>query len=163
MKGFFNKLLRIDLTNRIISKEEISDDILKTNLGGKGLGGYFLLKEIPLNIKPLSPENKIIFVIGPATGTKLWSNSRYGVFSKSPLTDIFGESFSGGRVAPQIKATGYNVILLEGESQSNVYLEISDQKVKFHDADHLWGQETYATESQILKEINTKVNQPIRF
>ena len=55
MKGFYNKLLRIDLTNRIISKEEISDDILKANLGGKGLGGYLLLKEIPLNVKPLSP------------------------------------------------------------------------------------------------------------
>jgi aldehyde:ferredoxin oxidoreductase len=154
MKGFFNKLLRIDLTNRIISKEEISDDIFKNNLGGKGLGGYFLLKEIPLNIKPLSSENKIIFVIGPATGTKLWSNSRYGVFSKSPLTGIFGESYSGGKVAPQIKATGYDIIILEGKSQSPVYLEISDKIVKFHNADHLWGQETYASEAQILKEIN---------
>ena len=161
MKGFYNKLLRIDLTSRIISNEEISDDILKTNLGGKGLAGYFLLKEIPLNIKPLSPENKLIFVIGPATGTKLWSNSRYGVFSKSPLTGIFGESYSGGKVAPQIKATGYDVIIFEGESQSPVYLEISDQKVKFHDADHLWGKETYATEDQILKEINVPDAQAI--
>jgi aldehyde:ferredoxin oxidoreductase len=154
MKGFYNKLLRIDLTNRIISKEEIPDDVFQTNLGGKGLGGYFLLKEIPLNINPLSRDNKIIFVIGPATGSKIWSNSRYSVFSKSPLTGIFGESYSGGKVAPQIKATGYDVIILEGKSQSPVYLEISDQKVEFHDADHLWGQETYATENQILKERN---------
>jgi aldehyde:ferredoxin oxidoreductase len=161
MKGFFNKLLRIDLTNRIISKEEISDNILKANLGGKGLGGYFLLKEIPLNIDPLSQENKIIFVIGPATGSKIWSNSRYSVFSKSPQTGIFGESYSGGKVAPQIKATGYDVIILEGKSQSPVYLEISDQKVNFHDANHLWGQETYATEEQILKEINISNAQAI--
>ena len=62
MKGFYNKLLRIDLTDKIISEEDISDEILKTNLGGKGLGGYFLLKEIPPNIKALSTENKIIFV-----------------------------------------------------------------------------------------------------
>jgi aldehyde:ferredoxin oxidoreductase len=161
MKGFCNKLLWIDLTNRILSKEEISEDILRTNLGGKGLGGYFLLKEIPLNINPLSPENKIIFVTGPATGTKLWSNSRYGVFSKSPLTGIFGESYSGGKVAPKIKATGYDVIILEGKSRSPVYLEISDQEVKFHDANHLWGQETYATEDQILKEINISNAQAI--
>jgi aldehyde:ferredoxin oxidoreductase len=161
MKGFYNKLLRIDLTNRIISKEEISDDILKANLGGKGLGGYLLLKEIHLNVNPLSPENKLIFVIGPATGSKIWSNSRYGVFSKSPLTGIFGESYSGGKVAPRIKATGYDAIILEGESQSPVYLEISDQKVKFHDANHLWGKETYSTEDQILKEINVSDAQAI--
>lgn len=161
MKGFFNKLLRIDLTNRIISKEEISDDILKDNLGGKGLGGYFLLKEIPLSIKPFSPENKIIFVIGSATGTKMWSNSRYGVFSKSPQTGIFGESYSGGKVALQIKATGYDVIILEGKSKSPVYLEISDQIVKFHDADHLWGKETYETEDRILKDTNISHAQAI--
>lgn len=154
MKGFFNKLLRIDLTSRIVSEEEISDDILRKNLGGKGLGGYLLLKEIPPSVEPLSAENKIIIVIGPATGTKTWSCSRYGVFSKSPQTGIFGESYSGGSVAPQIKATGYDVIILEGISQSRVYLEISDQKVKIHDANHLWGKETYATEDQILKETN---------
>jgi aldehyde:ferredoxin oxidoreductase len=154
MKGFFNKLLRIDLTNRNVSVENISDDILKANLGGKGLGGYFLIKEIPLNIEPLSPKNKLIFVVGPATGTKIWSNSRYGVFSKSPLTGIFGESYSGGKVAPQIKAAGYDVIIVEGKSQSPVYLEISDRHIKFHDASPIWGSDTYATQDHIIKEIN---------
>lgn len=161
MKGFYNKLLRIDLANRIISKEEISDEILTANLGGKGLGGYFLIKEIPVNVEPLSPENKIIFVIGPATGTKIWSNSRYGVFSKSPLTGIFGESYSGGKVAPQIKAAGYDVIIIEGKSPSPVYLEISDLKVEFHDASLIWGKETYATEDEIIKKTNVPNAQAI--
>jgi aldehyde:ferredoxin oxidoreductase len=161
MKGFYNKLLRIDLTGRSISTEEISDEILLKNLGGKGLGGHYLLQEIPLNVDPLSPENKLIFVIGPATGTKIWSNSRYGVFSKSPLTGIFGESYSGGKVGPQIKAAGFDVIILEGKSDSPVYLEISDWHVKIHDATHLWGKDTYSTEEQITGEVNVPGAQAI--
>lgn len=161
MKGFYNKLLRIDLTKSIISAEGLSDDILAENLGGKGLGGYLLLKEIPVNVEPLSPENKLIIVIGPASGSKTWSSSRYGVFAKSPLTGIFGESYSGGGVAPKIKATGYDAIIIEGESRSPVYIEISDLEVKIHDAAHLWGLETYATEDRILKETNVKNAQAI--
>lgn len=152
MKGYYNKLLRINLTKREYSEEVITDDVLKKNIGGKGLGGYFMLKEIPELIHPFSTDNKIIFITGPAAGTKLWGNSRYGVFSKSPQTLIFGESYSGGKVAPQIKSTGYDVIILEGQSPLPVYLEISDKRIKFHDAGHLWGKETYATEEQILKE-----------
>ncbi|HQG62980.1 MAG TPA: aldehyde ferredoxin oxidoreductase family protein [Bacteroidales bacterium] len=161
MEGYYNKLLRINLTSCNYSEEEIADDVLKVNIGGKGLGGYFMLKEIPDIISPFSPDNKIIFITGPAAGTKLWGNSRYGVFSKSPQTMIFGESYSGGKVAPQMKSTGYDVIILEGKSPLPVYLEISDKWVKFHDATHLWGNETYATEDQILKEINVPGAQAI--
>ena len=156
MKGYYNKLLRIDLTQNINTTEAIPDDILAANLGGKGLGGYLLLKEIPSDIDPLSAENKLIIVIGPATGTRIWSNSRYGVYSKSPQTGIFGESYSGGEVAPQIKAAGFDAIIIEGISRSPIYLEISDIEVKIHDAGHLWGKDTFDTEDQILKEVNVK-------
>ena len=86
MEGYYNKLLRINLTSCNYSEEEIADDVLKVNIGGKGLGGYFMLKEIPDIISPFSPDNKIIFITGPAAGTKLWGNSRYGVFQEKART-----------------------------------------------------------------------------
>jgi len=151
MYGFHNRLLRINLTGHVFSSEEISDDVLRKYLGGKGLGTYLMLREISQGIDPLSEENKLIFTVGPVTGTKTWSSSRYGVFSKSPLTGIYGESYAGGRVAPYIKATGYDAIILEGKSNKPVYLEISDNTVSFHDASDLWGSDTRTTEDALIK------------
>jgi len=161
MKGYYNKLLRINLSTKTISEERIPDGVLINTLGGKGLAGHFMLEEIKKDIDPLGPENKLIFITGPVTGTKVWSNSRYGVFSKSPLTGIFGESYSGGKVALQMKSTGYDVIIIEGKSELPVYVEISDQEVKIHKASHLWGKDTYTTEDQMKNEINVPTAEPI--
>ena len=91
----------------------------------------------------------------------MWSNSRYGVFSRSPLTGIYGESYAGGKAAPQIKRCGYDAIIIEGKSQQPIYLEITDKKVKFHNASHLWGKETYFTEDALLRQVRVKDAQAI--
>jgi len=97
MYGFFNRLLKVDLSNQSYRVEEISDEVLKTYLGGKGLGSYLLLNEVKEGIDPLSEDNKLIFAIGSAADSRIPAASRYGVFSKSPLTDFYGESYSGGK------------------------------------------------------------------
>lgn len=154
MKGFYGKLLRINLSTRSHHEEEVPESVFKTYLGGKGLGSYLLLENVKAGIDPFSEENKLIFVAGPATGTGMWGSSRYGVYSKSPQTGYYAESYSGGKVAPVMRKTGYDAIILEGVSNSPVYLEITDQKVKFRDADHLWGCDTFETEDRVLQEVN---------
>ncbi|GFP25010.1 aldehyde:ferredoxin oxidoreductase [Candidatus Hakubella thermalkaliphila] len=153
MDGFFNSLLRVDLTNQTYRTEEISDQVLQTYLGGKGLATYLMLEEIKSEVDPLSSENKLIFASGSASDTKIPGSAKYGVFSKSPLTGIYGESYSGGRLAPQLSRTGYDAIIFEGVSKAPVFLEISDEEVKFHEASHLWSKDTYATEDSVLKEV----------
>jgi aldehyde:ferredoxin oxidoreductase len=146
MYGFHNRLLHIDLSSQTWAMEGIPDDTLGRYLGGKGLGVHLLLEKSPPGVDPLAPENPLIVTTGPASGTVLAPASRYGLFSKSPLTGLFGESYSGGHVAPKIKATGYDAILVRGESAEPVYLEISDQAVHFHDATACWGMDAYQSE-----------------
>jgi aldehyde:ferredoxin oxidoreductase len=43
MKGFFNKILRINLKTKIFKEETIPDSVYETYLGGKGLGTYLLM------------------------------------------------------------------------------------------------------------------------
>jgi len=143
MYGFYNRLLRVDLSAQTWTTEAISDDVLTRYLGGKGLGAHLLLENGSAGVEPLAPENPLIVTIGPATGTVLAPASRYGLFTKSPQTGIFGESYSGGHVAPRIKATGYDAILLQGASEAPVYLEITDEEVIFHDAASVWVMDTY--------------------
>jgi len=153
MKGFFNQLLRINLSNRKSTVEPIPESILRSYLGGKGLGSYLLLKENPPHIDPFSPENRLIFTLGPLADTPFYGSSRYAVFTKSPQTGIYCESYSGGKITLPLSRTGYDAIIIEGKSNGPVFLEISDQEVIFHPASSLWGKETYEAEEAILKKV----------
>jgi aldehyde:ferredoxin oxidoreductase len=150
MKGFFNKLLRVNLRKKTFAYEEISDEILVTTLGGKGLGTYLLMRENPVGVNPLSPENVFIIAVGPVTGTKMWSQSRFGTYTKSPATDGYCESYCGGSLAPKIKGCCVDAIILEGGCDSLSYLTIDEKGVGFHDAAVIGGKETYESEAYIL-------------
>ncbi len=153
MYGFYNKVLHIDVSRRSFQEEDIGDDLLRGTLGGKGLGTHLLLRNTTAGVDPLSPGNAIIFATGPATDAKVFGSSRYGVYTKSPLTGLYCESYSGGSVAGPLGKTGYDTVILKGASEKPVYIEVSSRKVKFHDASHLWGRDTYDTEDAIRAEL----------
>jgi aldehyde:ferredoxin oxidoreductase len=152
MNGFFNRLLRIDLTSKAFIYEELSDSVLAQTLGGKGLGTHLLLSETVEGIDPLSPESVFIIAVGPITGTKMWSQSRFGVFAKSPATNGYGESYCGGSLAPKIKRCGIDAVIIQGRCPSLSFLTIDETGVLFHDGGSLRGVETYETEQKILEK-----------
>jgi len=156
MNGFYNRVLHINLSQSSFEGESLSDEIYQKYLGGKGLATYLLLNNTEAGVDPLSEGNALIFAIGPVTDTKVWGSSRYGVFTKSPLTGLYAESYAGGSVAEPISRTGYDAIVIKGASKEPVYLEISDKGVKFHHASHIWGKDTYETEDIIRREVGVK-------
>ncbi|SFG37858.1 aldehyde:ferredoxin oxidoreductase [Desulfotomaculum arcticum] len=156
MHGFYGRLLRIDLTGGSFRVEEISDQVLASCLGGKGLGTLLLIKNVKPGADPLGPDNCLIFTAGPITGTAVPGSNRYGVFAKSPLTGLYGESYSGGGVASVMRKTGYDAIIIQGRSDKPVYLEISDGCVAFHNAEKLWGKDCYAAEDAVLEHVGVK-------
>jgi aldehyde:ferredoxin oxidoreductase len=150
MKGFHNRLLRIDLSTQRSRHEQIPDSVIEGSLGGKGLGSHFLLEENPVGVHPFDPKSRFIIAVGPVTGTRMWGQSRFAVFAKSPATGGYGESYCGGSLAPKIKACGVDLVILEGACRSLSTLLITDRGVRFQDATELAGWETYATEKHIL-------------
>jgi aldehyde:ferredoxin oxidoreductase len=161
MKGFFNQLLRVDLSGQKTSVEPIPESVLRSYLGGKGLGSYLLLKENPPHIDPFSPQNRLIFTLGPLADTPFYGSSRYAVFTKSPQTGIYSESYSGGKITLPLSRTGYDAIVIEGKSNHPIFLDVSDTNVLFHDASGLWGKETYEAEEAILKTVDVKGSQAL--
>jgi len=149
MHGFFNQLLKIDLSNRTSDIIALSDDLLKKTLGGKGLATHLLLEHNPPGVDPLGPDNHLILACGPANGTSIWGACRHGVFTKSPQTGFYAESYSGGATADYIGATGFDAVLICGAADSPVWIEISDSGAVFHPADDLWGLDTYSAEDQV--------------
>ena len=153
MRGFYNKVLNVNMTQRSFDTKHFPDDVMGKFLGGKGLATYMLLRDNPAGVDPLSKDNKLIFAIGPATGTGVWGSSRYGVFTKSPQTGFYAESYSGGAVAEHMAGTGFDAFMIEGGSDVPVWLEITEDEVFFHPADALWGMETYETEDRVREWI----------
>ncbi|MCF8025016.1 MAG: aldehyde ferredoxin oxidoreductase family protein [Desulfobacteraceae bacterium] len=149
MLGFYNTILCIDATKHEHQAEAPTDETLKNTLGGKGLGTHLLLESNPAKVDPLSPENHLIFTIGPVAGTATWGSCRYGVFTKSPQTGYFSESYSGGTVAVRMAQTGFDGVVIRGASPSLVWIEISDREIVFHDAQDLKGKDTFETEDQV--------------
>ncbi len=156
MKGFHNVVLHIDLTRRSFEEESIDDNVYRQLLGGKGLGTHLLLNNTKAGVDPLSADNVIIFATGPVTDTKVYGSCRFGAFTKSPLTGIYSESYAGGKVAEPLSRTGYDAIIIKGAAEKPVYLEISNKKVIFRDASHLWGKDTFETEDAIKAEVGRK-------
>jgi len=156
MRGFFGRVLRIDLSRQSHKVESIDDEVFRRYLGGKGLATHLLLEENPAQVDPFSEENRLIFALGPVTDTAVSGSSRYGVFTKSPLTGFYSESYSGGKIAEPMSRAGYDAIILQGKSPKPVYLEISDELVTFHDASSLWGRGTYETEDEVIKAVDVK-------
>ncbi len=149
MKGFFGRLLIIDMTDKTTRVESLEDQVLETVLGGKGLGTQLLLQYNPPGVDPFSPDNHLIVALGPVTDSAIYGSCRHGVFSKSPLTGFYGASYSGGKIAIPMSRTGYDAFVIRGCSEKPVWLEISDTRVLFHDAASLWGKETYETEKTV--------------
>ncbi|MCJ7615564.1 MAG: aldehyde ferredoxin oxidoreductase family protein [Desulfobacterales bacterium] len=156
MDGFYGRLLKVDLTNKKYSIVSIKDEIFLKYLGGKGLASYFLYKLNPEGVDPLSPDNCLIFATGPVTGSIVWGSSRYGVFTKSPQTGFYSESYAGGKVPEAIDSTGFDAIVITGKNDRPSVLEIHPQGAVFHDAGDIWGLDTFETEDTVNKRFGCK-------
>lgn len=150
MFGYYNRVLTVDLSTRSFVIENLDDEILRRHGGGKGLATRLLLDRNPPGVDPLGPDNRLIFATGPFCGGRLWGGSRYGVYTKSPLTGFYAESYSGGKVPEAIDAAGFDAIVLKGMAEAPTVLTIHPEGVDFHDAGDLWGMETFAAEELAL-------------
>ena len=152
MKGYTEKIIRVDLTNKIIKIEKLNMDYAKEYIGGRGLGSKYLYEEIDPQIDALSPENKLIFMTGPVTGTNATCAGRFNIVAKAPLTGTIGAGNTGGYFGPELKFAGYDGIIFEGKSNSPVYLHINDDLVELKDAKHIWGKNVFETTDILLNE-----------
>ncbi|WP_432665911.1 aldehyde ferredoxin oxidoreductase family protein [Wukongibacter baidiensis] len=157
MYGYKGKVLRINLKERTTKVEPLNMEDAKKFIGGRGLGTKMLCDEIDPNIDALSPENKLIIVSGPLTGTATPTGGRYMVVTKAPLTGTVASSNSGGYWGAELKFAGYDAIIVEDKADSPVYIDIKDEKVEIRDASHLWGKVVSETTEILEKECDDKV------
>ncbi|MFZ1201497.1 MAG: aldehyde ferredoxin oxidoreductase N-terminal domain-containing protein, partial [Desulfobacterales bacterium] len=149
MDGFYRRYLRIDLTRQSFCIEPIDTQVFKSYLGGKGLAAWLLTELNPPGVDPLAPENTLIFATGPLGNSMIWGSCRYGVFTKSPQTGLFCESYAGGKTPAAIDAAGFDAVVIQGRAQQPLILVVHPDGVDFQAADGIWGMDTYSAEETI--------------
>src|SRR5450759_2342372 len=154
MNGWMGKVLEVDLTTSTVSERPLDMDMARQYLGGRGLGARLLWDEVGPGIDSLSPQNVLIFTVGPLTGTGYQTSNRFSVSTLSPQTGTVLDANSGGFWGMQFKKAGYDVLIVRGEAEKPVYIEIKQEQVRLHDAMELWGMRVNAVTQKLGQEKN---------
>lgn len=145
-----SNILHIDLSGNKFWIEK-RQDLFEKYIGGTGIAIQLLQENCPKECDPFSPENPIVFAVGPLTGLFPLASKTVAMF-KSPHTGNLGESHCGGRSAVAIRMAGYGAIVIRGIGNNPTYLAIHDSKVHFRDASTIWGMESIFTVGRIIRE-----------
>ena len=122
-------------------------------IGGMGISSWLAYNLIEPETDPLSPENALVFGVGPLVGTLAPGASRVYANSKSPLSGFICQASAGHSMGIMMKYAGYDNLVITGRADKPVYLKISDDEVEVCDAKHLWGRDTWSTTDLIRKEL----------
>ena len=106
MNGWTGNILDVDLSTGKIETRPLDMEQARFFVGGRGLGARMLWDLVGPGIRPLEPENVLIFATGPLTGTILDCNS-------------------GGFWGMQLKKSGHDVLIVRGKAAKPVWLEIT--------------------------------------
>ena len=153
--GWTGKILRVNLSTGSITTQPT--DPYKEYIGGMGLANKIMYDEVPAGTDPFSPENKLIFAVGPLTASGVPLAGRTTICSLSTFTKDHQvvDAHTGGMIGAAIKKAGWDAIVIEGASDEPVYLKIDDDDVEIKPADQVWGQGTRATTEALSRKEGT--------
>ncbi|MFW9908871.1 MAG: aldehyde ferredoxin oxidoreductase family protein [Candidatus Thorarchaeota archaeon] len=157
MVGYRGKILQVNLDAGATMVKSLDENLLKHFIGGAGLATRLLYDMIDSDTNPLGPDNPLIFMTGPVTGTAVPTSGKSTFCARSPKTGLLGYSTVGGHFGADLKFAGYDGIIITGASKRPCYLLVEDSDVEICDAEHLWGKDTEQVWDILKKETDHKV------
>ncbi len=153
MNGYYGKFLTVDLSTRQTGELPLTEQQARDFIGGAGLSAHLIYGHARSGMDPLGPDNPLVFAAGPFVGTTIPMASRSSVCGISPQTGFWGEATTGGVFPFRLKATGYDGIFITGKADRPVYLYVNNGTAEIRDAAHLWGKDSYETQTILKQEI----------
>ncbi len=156
-------MLRLDMTDRSVSLEEIPDRYQQ--LGGRGLTSTLIAEEVDPQCHPLGPNNKLVFSPGILTGTASPTSARLSVGGKSPLTGGIKESNAGTGWAPALARMQIKALVVEGMPEedegywmAHLTWEDDKPKVAFMPADDYVNRDLYEVFPEVYEMFGDRVH-----
>ncbi|MDQ3044371.1 MAG: aldehyde:ferredoxin oxidoreductase, partial [Chloroflexota bacterium] len=154
MYGVHGRYLHIDLASGVATPHPIPERTAWEVLGGIGLASLLLLDWCPAGVDPFAPENPLIFATSPFVGTGITTASKIAVATKSPQTGVIGDSLSSSYLAIALKRTGFDALVLTGQTRQPSLLVVDDGTVHLRSAEHLLGLDPAATADAVRTELS---------
>jgi aldehyde:ferredoxin oxidoreductase len=160
--GCVGRILHVDLTTEQISVESPPVPFYRTYLGGSAMGMHYVLNEVPPQADPMGPENVLALMVGVVTGAPISGQSRVCSTAKSPMSGLIGDAQGGGFWPAQLKAAGFDGIVLRGRASSPMWLWINEGTAELRSAENLWGKATGDVEDLIRDEVSDQRTQVLQ-
>ncbi len=150
--GYWNRVLRVDLSTEESKVEEVPVEVWKLCIGGSGFAAKVILEEMDKQTGAFDPGNLLVFALGPYQAGNNPGNAKWTVAAKSPLTGTYGDSAASANWGPALKRAGYDALVVKGKAGKPVYLLIDEDRVEIRDAGALWGLDSYEAVDSVNKE-----------
>ncbi|MFC1944459.1 aldehyde ferredoxin oxidoreductase family protein [Chloroflexota bacterium] len=148
--GYAGNILKVDLSDRSIDRVPLSPDLVANFIGGAGINARLTYDATEPHAGPFSPQNALVFGVGPLVGTLAPGAGKSNITAKSPVSGFIGSSGSGH--LGMLKFTGNDHLVVTGKADTPVYLKIGDD-VEIRDAGHIWGKDTWEATDAIWNEL----------
>lgn len=170
----------VDLTTGEYRRDPIPQAVLRSTIGGIGLGTWLLHRyggppvdhdgellassdRMCLLDSALGSDNPLIFVTSPLVGTRLTTSSKFAVMTRSPLTGFIADGLSSSHLAVELKRACGDALVITGRSEHPALLHIdADGIPHVRPADHLLGLSTMDTEATVKQELDDGSKRPFR-
>ncbi|HEY7597373.1 MAG TPA: aldehyde ferredoxin oxidoreductase family protein [Actinophytocola sp.] len=148
--GFFGRALVVDVSGRAATGTplELDDRVLRSYLGGVGLGTWLLHRLAPPQVDPLAPEAPLAFVFSSLVGTPLTTSAKFAVVAKSPLTGLLTDALASSQFAIAGKLTGHDAIVIRGHADELSVLLVDGDGARLEPAPELAGLPAANAETQ---------------
>ena len=150
--GYFGKALLVDLTTGSAHGAPIEEPILRSYIGGAGLGTWLMHEYCPARVDPLNPQAPLMFVFSPLVGTPLTTSAKFAVVAKSPLTGRLTDALASSHFAIAGKLTGHDAIVLAGACPEPSYVMIDRDEIHIAPAGNLWGRSAAEAEARLREK-----------
>ena len=162
--GFPGRVLWVDLTRGTTESRDIPHDWLIESMGGKGLATRLLVEwdttdyDAAMKLKhpgadrvdaARHPTNPLLFMTGPYQASTVGSSGRAVVVARSPLTDLYIDTYIGGNIGHTLRQAGWDGLFITGASENLCRLEVVDGHAELHDAQELKGMTTWQVEQTL--------------
>ena len=137
--GYFGRALVVDASTGTSDVLPLPDELLRSYIGGAGLGAWLMHHLGPPGADPLAPEAPLAYVFSPLVGTPLTTSAKFAVVAKSPLTGLLTDALASSHFAIAGKLTGYDAVVVTGARATLSVLLIDDKGARFEDATELSG------------------------
>ncbi|MCE9547895.1 MAG: aldehyde:ferredoxin oxidoreductase, partial [Planctomycetia bacterium] len=151
--GYHGRYRRIDVTTGVAIDVPLAEHVLRSFIGGSGLGAYLLLREGADAVEPLAPAAPLTFVFSPLVGSPLTTSAKFAVVARSPLTDRINDSLASSGFAISGKRTGADALVIVGRAAAPSVLVIDDNAVRLLPAGELWGMNCAAAAARLREQL----------